>query len=229
MKKKILPTSRQSFRDLREDNCIYVDKTQQIYDLCMGGKMYFLSRPRRFGKSLLLSTLQELFLGRKDLFEGLWIENNWDWAEKNPVIHISFTSVDYEERGLKVGITRTLLEIYKKYGFVAPSKSSVKTLFKDLIMQMHDKHGKVVILIDEYDKPILDYMEHRKIPEAKVNQEILGLFYGALKDADPYIRLLFITGISKFTKVSLFSKLNNLKDLTMHPITPRCWATRNRN
>ena len=217
MKKKILPTSRQSFRDLREDNCIYVDKTQHIYDLCTEGKMYFLSRPRRFGKSLLLSTLQELFLGRKDLFESLWIADKWNWSEKNPVIHISFTSVDYEEQGLKIGIKKTLLEIYKEYGFVASSKSGIKALFKDLIKQIHDKHGKVVILIDEYDKPILDYMEFHKIPEAKVNQEILGLFYGALKDADPYIRLLFITGISKFTKVSLFSKLNNLKDLTMHP------------
>ena len=192
-------------------------ETKYIHDFCTSGKMYFLSRPRRFGKSLLLSTLQELFLGRKDLFEGLWIENNWDWSAKHPVIHLSFTSVDYERAGLEEGITQALLEIYKEYDFVASSKSNIKALFKDLIKQIYDKHGPVVILIDEYDKPILDYMEFHKIPEAKANQEILGLFYGALKDADPYIRLLFITGISKFTKVSLFSKLNNLKDLTMHP------------
>ncbi len=217
MKRKILPIGRQSFRDLREGNCIYVDKTQHIYNLCAEGKMYFLSRPRRFGKSLLLSTIKELFLGSKALFDGLWIADKWDWTQKSPVIHISFTSVDYERAGLEEGITRNLLDNFAEYGLTPRDNSSIKLLLADLIKQLHDKYGKVVILIDEYDKPIIDYLEFNKISEAKANQEILGLFYGALKDSDLYIRLSFITGISKFTRVSLFSKLNNLNDLTINP------------
>jgi Predicted AAA-ATPase/PD-(D/E)XK nuclease superfamily len=217
MERKILPLSRQNFRTLREDNCIYVDKTQHIYNLCTQGKMYFLSRPRRFGKSLLLSTMAELFMGSKELFTDLWIADKWDWTKKNPVIHIAFTSVDYEKTGLELGIETTLLEYYVKYGLVPSPNVSIKILFRDLLKQIHDKHGKVVILIDEYDKPIIDYLEFHKMAEAKANHEILGLFYGALKDSDQYIRLLFITGISKFTRVSLFSKLNNLMDLTINP------------
>ena len=163
MKKKILPLSRQSFRDLRKDNCIYVDKTQHIYNLCTQGKMFFLSRPRRFGKSVLLSTMEELFMGSKDLFTNTWIADKWDWTQKNPVIHISFTSVDYEEEGLKVGIRTTLLDYYTKNELIPRENASIKILFKELIQKLHDKHGKVVVLIDEYDKPIIDYLEFHKI------------------------------------------------------------------
>ena len=206
MEMKYLPISRQSFRKLREDNCIYVDKTQHIYNLSHNGGMYFLSRPRRFGKSLLLSTLHELFLGSKELFEDTWIADKWNWSDKSPVIHISFLSVSYEEQGLKEGIKQYLLKIYKNYNLIPDEDTNIKFLFADLIKQLHDKHGKVVILIDEYDKPIIDYLEFHKLPQAKANHEVLGLFYGALKDVDAYIRLLFITGISKFTRVSLFFK-----------------------
>ena len=216
MKRKILPTGRQSFRDLRQDDCIYVDKTQHIYNLCTDTKMYFLSRPRRFGKSLLLSTLKELFMGSKALFEGLWIEDKWDWTQKNPIIHLSFLSVPYITMGLENGLRYFLLEQFKEQGFDSKGITDISLLFTDLIKQLHNREGKVVILIDEYDKPILDFMEFHKLKEAKANQEVLGLFYGALKDCDAYIRLLFITGISKFTRVSLFSKLNNLTDLTVH-------------
>ena len=215
MEKQILPISRQNFRTLREDNCIYVDKTKQIYKLCTEGKAYFLSRPRRFGKSLLLSTLQELFLGSEELFKDLWISDKWDWAKKSPVLHISFLSVPYETYGLEEGIRRFLLNLYKENKVRTSKNQDIKTLFTDLIKKLYDKQGKVVVLIDEYDKPIIDHLEFDKLDKAKANQEILGLFYGALKDADPYIRLLFITGVSKFTKVSLFSKLNNLDDLTI--------------
>jgi hypothetical protein len=217
MEKKILPLSRQSFRKLREDNCIYVDKTQHIYNLCRDGGMYFLSRPRRFGKSVLLSTISELFKGNKELFTDLWIADKWDWKQKSPVIHISFLTVSYEEQGLKAGLKAYLLDIYKEKKLKPINDDNIKHLFFDLIKKLHDKHGKVVILIDEYDKAILDYLEFHKMPQAKANQEVLALFYGALKEADDYIRLLFITGISKFTRVSLFSKLNNLTDLTIHP------------
>jgi hypothetical protein len=217
MKKKSLPISRQSFRKLREGNCIYVDKTQHIYDIAREESMYFLSRPRRFGKSLMLSTLHELFIGSKELFEDTWIADKWDWTQKSPVIHISFTSVPYEADGLDEGIRYFLLDLYKQYKIRPPENNNIKTLFFELIKRLHKKEGKVVILIDEYDKPIIDYLEFHKIHEAKVNQEVLALFYSALKDADAFIRLLFITGVSKFTKVSLFSKLNNLNDLTINP------------
>jgi hypothetical protein len=217
MKRKILPLSRQSFRGLREDNCIYVDKTQHIYNLCTEGKMYFLSRPRRFGKSVLLSTMAELFAGNKDLFTDLWIADKWDWTQKKPVIYISFLTVSYEEQGLKAGLKAYLLGLYKEHKIRPIKDDNIKTLFFELIKKLHDKRGKVVILIDEYDKAIIDYLEFHKMPQAKANQEVLALFYGALKEADDYIRLLFITGISKFTRVSLFSKLNNLTDLTINP------------
>ena len=217
MEKKFLPTGRQDFRTLREDNCIYVDKTQHIYNLVTQGKAYFLSRPRRFGKSLLLSTMKELFLGNKALFDDLWIADKWDWTQKSPVVLISFLSVSYEKQGLEAGILQYLLEIFEKNQIVPVNTNNIKSLFLELIKKLDEKHGKVVILIDEYDKAILDYLEHHKMAEAKANQEVLALFYGALKDAEPHIRLLFITGISKFTKVSLFSKLNNLDDLTIDP------------
>ncbi len=217
MKKRILSLSRQNYRDLREDNCIYVDKTEHIYKMCTEGKMYFLSRPRRFGKSLLLSTLSELFKGSQDLFADTWIGDKWDWTQRNPILHMSFNLVDYEEFGLKEGLRRTLVDFYKKYALTPPDDPSIKVLFADLLEQLHAKLGKIVILIDEYDKPITDYLEFNKIDKAKENQEILGLFYGALKDKDHLIRLLVITGVSKFTRVSLFSKLNNLTDLTLHP------------
>jgi Predicted AAA-ATPase/PD-(D/E)XK nuclease superfamily len=217
MKKRILSLSRQNYRDLRESNCIYVDKTEHIYKMCTEGKMYFLSRPRRFGKSLLLSTLSELFQGSQELFEDTWINDKWDWTKKNPILHISFNLVDYEEYGLKEGLRRTLMNFYKHYALTPPEDQSIKVLFADLLAQIHEKEGKVVILIDEYDKPIIDHLEFDEIDKAKANQKILALFYGALKDNDHLIRLMVITGVSKFTRVSLFSKLNNLEDLTIHP------------
>jgi hypothetical protein len=217
MAKQILSTGRQSFRDLRESNCIYVDKTQLIYNIVTQGKMYFLSRPRRFGKSLIVSTLAELFKGSRELFKDTWIEDKWDWTKQSPIIHISFSSVAYENQGLEAGIRQFLLKLYKKNNVDYNGENNLKTLFTDLIEALHDKHGKVVILIDEYDKPLIDYMEFHKLEQAKTNQDILALFYSGLKDCDEFIRLLFITGVSKFTKVSLFSKLNNLTDLTVHP------------
>jgi hypothetical protein len=217
MKRKILPISRQSFRKLRNENCIYVDKTEQIYNLTLQGGMYFLSRPRRFGKSLLLSTMEELFLGSKELFEDTWIQNKWDWEKKSPVIYISFLNVPYATMGLEAGIRYFLLEQFKEQKIDSTEITDISLLFMRLVKELYKRDGQVVILIDEYDKPIIDYLEHHKIKEAKENQEVLGLFYGALKDADLYIRMLFITGVSKFTKVSLFSKLNNLNDLTIDP------------
>ena len=148
MKKKILPIGKQSYRKLREDNCIYVDKTQHIYNLCTLGSMYFLSRPRRFGKSLLLSTMAELFRGSRELFDDTWILDKWDWTKRNPVLHISFLEIPYETYGLEEGIRMYLMELYKT-NKVRPSKNrDIKTLFTQLIKKIYDKQGQVVILID---------------------------------------------------------------------------------
>ena len=217
MARQILSTGRQDFRDLRESNCIYVDKTQLLYNLVTQGKMYFLSRPRRFGKSLIVSTLMELFKGSRELFTDLWIEDKWDWTKQSPIIHISFSSIAYKKQSLEAGIQQYLLKLFKKNKLESSDESDIGLLFADLIEKLHEKHGKVVILIDEYDKPLIDYLEFHKIEQAKENQETLANFYAGLKDCDAFIRLLFITGVSKFTKVSLFSKLNNLTDLTVSP------------
>jgi Predicted AAA-ATPase/PD-(D/E)XK nuclease superfamily len=218
MARQILSIGRQSFRDLREANCIYVDKTQHIYSIATQSKMYFLSRPRRFGKSLIVSTLAELFSGSRELFNGTWIDDKWDWTQSpSPIIHISFSSVSYRNQGLEAGIRQYLLKLYKENQLDTEGETDISLLFPDLIKKLHDRHGKVVILIDEYDKPLIDYLEFNKIEQAKINQEVLAFFYSGLKDCDPFIRLLFITGVSKFTKVSLFSKLNNLTDLTVNP------------
>ena len=217
MARQILSTGRQSFRDLREDNCIYVDKTQLLHTLVTQGKMYFLSRPRRFGKSLLISTLAELFKGSRELFTATWVEDKWDWTQKSPIIHISFASVAYKKQSLDAGIEQLLLKFYKEHNLDAEGETDIGLLFANLIKKISEKQGRVVILIDEYDKPLIDYLEFNKIEQAKENQETLANFYAGLKDCDDFIRLLFITGVSKFTKVSLFSKLNNLTDLTVSP------------
>jgi hypothetical protein len=177
---------------------------------------YFLSRPRRFGKSLLISTLKELFQGNRTIFEGLWIEPHWDWSKTNPVIHISFDSVDYQGLGLNQAIIKTLNDCAKTYK-IHLTATTLKSTFSELIEALHQKHGKVVILIDEYDKPILDYLETQKIEQAKANRDVLRDFYSVVKNADAQLELVFITGISKFSKVSIFSHLNNLSDITLHP------------
>jgi len=154
---KNLPIGLQTLPKLREKNCVYVDKTQMIHSLVTRGVYYFLSRPRRFGKSLLISTMKELFLGNKAVFEGTWIENNWDWSKTNPVIHFSFDRMSYEALGLNVAIIQEIRAWAKEHR-VRLTGQDVKSLFKELIEKISKKHGKVVILIDEYDKPIIDYL-----------------------------------------------------------------------
>ena len=212
---KNLPIGIQSFSVLRERNCIYVDKTKLIHQLVTTGKYYFLSRPRRFGKSLLVSTMKELYAGNKPLFEGLWIENNWDWSKKNPVLHFSFDAMQYQQMGLKETIENEIKHIAKSFDIVLEGEN-YKGKFKNLIEKVAQKYGKVVLLIDEYDKPILDYLETSTMEKAKENRDILREFYGILKNADEHLELVFITGISKFSKVSIFSHLNNLDDITLN-------------
>ncbi len=214
MKKRNLPIGIQDFRTLREFDAVYVDKTELIYKLITEGKSYFLSRPRRFGKSLLVSTMKEIFQGSRTLFEGLWIENQWDWSKNNPVIHLSFASMDYQGSGLEKAIQFELNKIAATYQ-ISLTPNPFKSQFKELLEKLDNQYGKVVILIDEYDKPIIDYLENHHISKAKEHQNILKTFYSILKDAGSHLRFLFITGVSKFSKVSIFSDLNHLDDITL--------------
>ena len=211
---KNLPIGIQTLPKLRENNCVYVDKTEIIHRLVTTGTYYFLSRPRRFGKSLLVSTLKELFQANKPVFEGLWIENNWDWSKKNPVLHFAFDIYEYDAIGLENLLRLTLQQKANDFGVVL-TRTGIKGMFAELIHNVYEKHGQVVLLIDEYDKPVIDYMEFNKMDKAKENRDILREFYGAVKSSDEYLEFVFITGISKFAKMSLFSHLNNLQDITL--------------
>jgi hypothetical protein len=211
---KNLPIGIQTLSEIRANNCIYVDKTRLVHQLATTGKYYFLSRPRRFGKSLLVSTLKELYDGNKVLFEGLWIEPHWDWSKTNPVVHFSFDDMSYKQLGLEGAIVQELKRMSKQYK-IDLLTTDYKSQFKELLETLALTHGKVVVLIDEYDKPIIDFLEKENIEQALFNRDILREFYGVLKNADKLLELVFITGISKFAKVSLFSHLNNLDDITI--------------
>ncbi len=211
---KDLPIGVQTFKKMREQGYVYVDKTQLIYNLARKQSTSFLSRPRRFGKSLLLNTFKELFLGNEKLFQGLWIHDKWVWSQSYPVIHLSFDSMDYQVSGLDVAISYEMKKNAQKYG-IEFSSSSYKLQFEELITQLCEKHGQIVLLIDEYDKPIIDYLESGDLPQAKINQKIMKTFYSVLKNSEDYLRFFFITGVSKFSKVSIFSDLNYLDDLTL--------------
>lgn len=208
------PIGLQDFGSLRKEGFLYVDKTQLIYNLIDSGKYYFLSRPRRFGKSLLLSTIKEIFTGRKELFEGLWIHDRWNWEHKHPVIHLRFSQIDYKGLGLTEALSRELDFVAKEFGIQLLEGDSLALKFRELIREVA-KNGGVVILIDEYDKPITDYLED--VEKVEENRSIFKNFYSVLKDADEYIRLLLITGVSRFSKVSIFSDLNNLYDISLNP------------
>lgn len=210
MKKKLALGS-QEFSEVINNNCIYVDKTENIYKLVTSGKYYFISRPRRFGKSLVANTIKELFLGNKELFKGLWIYDKWDWKTSYPVIKISFSNISHNVIGLENAINNMLDEIAKKHNIVFENKSYPEK-FNELIIKLSEK-GQVAIIIDEYDKPIIDYIDDLK--KANENRKILKNFYSILKDSDKYVKFLFITGVSKFSKVSIFSDLNNLIDITI--------------
>ncbi|KAK3582346.1 hypothetical protein CHS0354_023889 [Potamilus streckersoni] len=213
---KLLSIGIQDFETLRKSNRVYVDKTDLIFKLMNDTGVYFLSRPRRFGKSLLLSTMEMLALGRKDLFKDLWIEDKWDWEKKYPVIRISMLDINYEKLGLEKALKNILTKICNQYE-IKIEIDAVKDIFKQILKEVHAKHGKIVLLIDEYDKPIIDFLEEKHIETATENQAIMKNFYSCLKDNGHFIHTLLITGISKFPRVSIFSELNHLTDLTLHP------------
>ena len=211
-----LPIGIQTFREVREDNCYYVDKTAYARRLVDEGKHYFLSRPRRFGKSLFLDTLKELFEGNEALFEGLDIHDKWDWSERHPVLRLSFGSGNFKEPGyLHTNLMAQLAAIERRAG-VGSAHTSAPERFGDLIEALHERAGqRVVVLVDEYDKPILDALDELEV--ARANRDYLRGLYATIKDRDAHVKLTFLTGVSKFSKVSLFSGLNNLLDITLDP------------
>jgi len=210
-----LPLGQQYLKSIRDDNGVYVDKTEYIYRLCRPlDKGYFLSRPRRFGKSLTLDTINQLFVGNRDLFKGLWIEDRWDWTKTYPVIRMSLDAIG-REGGLSEGLRVAMHDIGKTHK-VRLRKKYPGSLFKELIEAVAEKTGRqVVILIDEYDRPIIDYIDPYDLERAREQRDILKHFFSILKDASKHIRFLLITGVSKFSKFSIFSELNHLTDLTL--------------
>ena len=202
------PVGLQDFSEVITRGNVYVDKTHFVHKLLISNKYYFLSRPRRFGKSLLLSTLYYLFRGKKELFKGLFIENQWQF-EEYPIIRISFSDIGYRTSNLNHALALRLDEIAELYG-IELTLADIDKKFRELIYKLHEKFSKkVVVLIDEYDKPLIDYLDAENIHLARENRSILKSFYSVLKDADPHLKLVFITGISKFSQVSIFSDLNN--------------------
>ena len=213
MNDRFLPIGIQDFEKLRNFNNIYVDKTSYIYELARTSTPYFLSRPRRFGKSLLLSTLEAYFLGKKNLFKGLAIEKlEKDWVEY-PVIKISFGRSSYESHSNLLATIDNILSEHERSFKLEKKSDNPSVRLDNLIHFAYEKTGKqVVILIDEYDKPILDalYTEYEE-----QNRQELRSFYSPLKDCDQYIRFLFITGITKVSHVNIFSGLNQLNDISL--------------
>ncbi|MDR1820359.1 MAG: ATP-binding protein [Methanobrevibacter sp.] len=212
---KKLGVDTQSFEILRRYDYLYIDKTENIWNLINNGRIYFLSRPRRFGKSLLVSTLKELFKGNKELFKGLYIYDKWNWNKTYPVIQLSMSELTSETPDeLKEDILVMIENIAEEKDIGLSEKGSYLIKFGQLIRTLSKISGSnVVILIDEYDKPITDNINN--IDLAINIRKILQKFYGALKDVDEYIEFVFITGVSKFSKTSIFSGLNNLNDISL--------------
>ena len=217
-----MPIGVQSFEDLRSKGFIYIDKTEFIWQLVDSSKVHFLSRPRRFGKSLLLSTLKAYFLGQKELFKGLAIEK-FEEAEKRkreiwqeyPVLYLDFNAESYMDIKSLETVLNTHLSLWEKdYGREA-AETTFASRFAGLIRRSYEKTGKqAVILIDEYDKPLLQTMWKDEALN-ETYRTILKGFFGVIKSADQYLRFAFLTGVTKFSKVSIFSDLNNLRDLSL--------------
>jgi len=232
VERRRLPIGIQTFRQIREEGYYYVDKT--AYACRLGedaAKHYFLSRPRRFGKSLFVDTLKELYEGSEPLFRGLAIHNAWDWSKRRPVVRLSFAGGNFKRPAeLHASVMRQLAACERRAGLPASGVPTPAGRFADLLEALHDQTGeRVVVLVDEYDKPILDALEgpgpseeRGETPaaanaQATANRDDLHGLYGTIKDCDAYVELTFITGVSRFSRVSLFSGLNNLTDLTLNP------------
>ena len=219
-----LPIGVQSFKVLRDDRYLYVDKTKYIAQLVASGRVYFLSRPRRFGKSLFLSTLAAYFLGKKELFTGLYLEkaeeeqaaqeNRTPW-QAYPVLYLDFNTGQYDTRESLISRIELFLSPLEKKYSIPSVQGDLAQRFEEVIKQIYDKtHIQVVILVDEYDKPLLQTMGgNEELNEQYRNT--LKAFYSAIKTCDEYIRFAFLTGVTKFSKISIFSDLNNLRDISL--------------
>lgn len=221
-----LPIGIQSFEKLRTGGYLYVDKTELVYRLAKAGVPCFLSRPRRFGKSLLLSTLEAYFLGKKDLFKGLAIERlEQDWLVY-PVMHLSLNAEKYDSNERLANLLESQLEAWEAEYGVTEINRSYSIRFMTVIRRAYEQTGRrVVVLVDEYDKPMLRSFDN---PELQRDfRETLMAFYTVLKDADAYLQLVFITGVTKFAQMGIFSNLNQLQDISLHPAyTTLCGMTR---
>ena len=216
MDRRLLPTGIQSFRKLRESDCYYVDKTGYALRLASEGTHFFLARPRRFGKSLFLDTLKELFKGNRRLFKGLQIYARWDWSVRHPVVKLNFGGVNVDDPDDLNEDVFEQLDAMEQAGAVTPRHRTARARLRHLIRTLHDRAGqRVVVLVDEYDKPILEALRNEDF--ARANRNYLRSLYSVIKDCDAHVRFCFLTGVSKFSKVSLFSGLNNLVDITLEP------------
>ena len=209
-----LPIGIQSFEFLRQEGYLYVDKTDLVYQLVTKGKPYFLSRPRRFGKSLLLSTLEAYFLGKKELFKGLAIERlEKDWIEY-PVLHLSLNAEKYDSKERLEGMLNAQLVNWERLYQIEPDEKSSSIRFMNVIRTAYEQTGRrVVVLVDEYDKPLLQTFHDLKLQDEF--RRILTAFYTVLKDADMYLQFILITGVTKFAQVGVFSTLNQLNDISL--------------
>ncbi len=212
--KRKLPLGIQTFREIREGGYYYVDKTGYVGRLVEGGKHYFLSRPRRFGKSLLLDTIKELFEGSEALFRGLAAEDHWALSAGHPVVRLDFSGGDFTRPGNLHRNTMAQLAALERRASVAGEHEGAPERFVHLIQMLRERaERRVVVLVDEYDKPILDALEKPDV--ARANRDFLRGLYGTIKFCDADVRFTFLTGVSKFSKVNLFSGLNNLTDVTL--------------
>ena len=211
-----LPLGRQSFAEVRKLDCVYVDKTPFAVKLAAEGKSYFLSRPRRFGKSLFLDTLRYLFEGERELFQGLYAEQNWQWTTQYPVIKLDMSGGSDSIAGLRTVLEGKLRRAAERLRLELPATDEPRELFEQLIHKAFMQHKtRIVLLIDEYDKPMIDNIGDLDLAQQMCKQ--LHSFYSVIKAADEHLRFVMLTGVSKFSKVSIFSGLNNLKDISLNP------------
>ena len=211
-----LPLGLQTFAEVRELGCAYVDKTPYALKLANAGKMYFLARPRRFGKSLFLDTLRNLFEGKRELFQGLHADSNWEWSRSYPVIKLDLSGTSTSVSALRTALVGKLRRAAKRLGLELSSTDEPTELFEQIIQEAHARYGqRVVLLIDEYDKPMLDNIDDMLLAQ-QMRKQLRG-FYSIIKAVDEHLRFVMLTGVSKFTKVSIFSGLNNLRDISLNP------------
>lgn len=209
---KKLPIGKQEFKGLIEDRCIYVDKTQYLLKLTDSTAPIFLSRPRRFGKSLMVNTFKELFKGNKALFKNTYAYNNWDFTQANPVIQLDLSKVNGEQPDIISEKLLALVNNTAEYMGIKIKETSYPDLAFDQLIRKAGENTPAVILIDEYDTPVLDNLNNPQLIEIK---KILRGFYKIIKANEEFIRFIFITGISKFTHVGVFSALNHIEDITL--------------